>query len=236
MTEQDDTAPVAETPDAAASGADVVQPTDSGEPNEIDIALAAQATDVILDPETPAEMFARMPEIPNAEMPAPDVTEPIPAATEEAPVEPLAESEPETTVEVPAEEPVVDEAVVGSIPPAEEPAEEVAAVPPFPHDPASVHQLDAISKGCLVTKTTFDGYRTEQDGFVSDGNAIAPGDVLHHLPVGAMIEKNEGGQIVLAFPESEAHGPVLTYGAGLNQCCFNIWPLLVKFGYAKVAA
>ncbi len=127
-----------------------------------------------------------------------------------------------------------DDEVVGSIAPAPEPEavqeSPVPEAPPAPFEVDAPHHLDSIDHGTVVTKTTDDGYSVKSASGYSftDGNAFLADDVLALLPVGTVIEKNEGGQVLLTVPQNERRGPLLTFGVGLHQAVSQVWPWLAQ--------
>lgn len=177
-----------------------------------------------------------------------NLTEPEPAA---APIAPVATPEPEAAVAPVAEAAVAEPAVETPVTPiANAPsaiAEATAPATPavaFPHDVESVHALDAHSINTVVTKTTAVGYSVSHGnasgtptGSFSDGNPIAAGDALQHLPVGAQVVIGVDGptKIGLSLPATGIRGAVVTFGHNLHTAIAGAWKWLVAEGHAVVA-
>ena len=139
------------------------------------------------------------------------------------------------TNEAPVADPVVeDPAVVGAIAATPEPA---APLPPIPFDPAASHPIDSHALDTVITKTTTDGYAVDfGNGSSSDGNAIADGDALTHLPVGAKLVVGVEGptKIALSIPPTDTEGAYVSFGTSVHEAIAKLWGTLVKFGHAVV--
>lgn len=115
---------------------------------------------------------------------------------------------------------------------------------PFPHDLGAVHPIDAHSVNTIVTKTSDAGYSVAHGqasgtpvGTLSDGNPIASGDALAHLPVGTKIVIGEDGatKVALSLPAKGLRGAVVTFSHNLHSAIANVWNWLVAEGSAVIA-
>lgn len=162
------------------------------------------------------------------------ISRPAPTAPEAPAPEPPAATPQEAPIVAAVATEAATDPVVGAIAPAEEggPAIPTTTVP-FPHDPNAAHALDSLSPGATVVKTSATGFSIDQPNSFSDGNNIAAGDVLQHVPVGTIIAKGEAATAV-TLPATATRGQVTSIGTTIHDAASRLWGWLVTEGHAVV--